>query len=351
MKKPNTFAHKSAPCLRLIRGAHAGLLAAATALGAFLPSSDALAQCFSNMPTATPFITSNFGFRKHPKLEGVTRLHGGADLRAPIGTAVFAAEGGMVIQRTGFSASGGNMVTILTSSGKTLVYMHNNRVHVNAGDNVTAGQQVAESGNTGNTSAAPHLHFEVKLTGENRVDPRPYLCNPPEKAGAGPDPTLNPGAAAPGSAGASTVTNGIPNNNYPPMGTAANAASAAPQASEMPNYANMTVHEFLAAESSRRFGNPQWYRDINDPLDALRSHPDPQVRQGATDIPIGNMKPMLWREILFMMNLQDFYELEQFQRRERIQEMLAADLADRVNDYTARLLGTLKAQAAQQVPR
>jgi murein DD-endopeptidase MepM/ murein hydrolase activator NlpD len=322
------------------------LLALASVLS--LAAFDASAvNCFPNTPTATPFITSNFGMRKHPKLEGVTRLHAGTDLRAPLNTPIYAAEGGMAIGKTGFSATGGNMVTILGNSGITTTYMHNNRIHVAMGDTIRAGQQISDSGNTGNTSAAPHLHFEVQVPGQGKVDARPYLCNPPQKADAGPDALLNPNAQQ----GGSTTTNGIPNNNYPPMGSGAGAATSVPQPSQMPDYAGMTVHEFLSAESTRRFGNPQWYRDINDPLDALRNSPDPVVRDGANELPTGDMKPMLWREILFMMNLKDFYAMEKYERRQRMEEMLAADLADRVNEYTQQLLTTLRNQAAQQVPR
>jgi hypothetical protein len=225
--------------------------------------------------------------------------------------------------------------------------MHNNRKFVNMGDSVKAGQQIADSGNTGNASAAPHLHFEVQPRGQGKVDARPYLCNPAEKPGAGPDPLLNPNAQP----GGSTTTNGIPNNNYPPMGSGPGAAGSVPQASEMPDYSGMTVHEFLGAESTRRFGNPQWYRELNDPLDALRNSPDPIVRSGADELPTGDMKPMLWREILFMMNLKDFYAMEKFERRERMEQMLATDLADRVNEYSQKLLSALRAQATQMNAR
>jgi murein DD-endopeptidase MepM/ murein hydrolase activator NlpD len=285
--------------------------------------------------------------RKHPKQVGLTRPHEGTDLRAPTGTPTYAVEDGMAIGLTSWSNSGGNMVTIRGNSGITTIYMHHTRTFVKMGDTIKAGQQIGESGNTGNFSAAPHLHFEVQPQGQGKVDARPYLCSPPEKADAGPDPLLNPGAQA----GGSTTTNGLPNNNYPPMGSGSGAATSVAQASEMPEYSGMTVHEFLSSQSSRRFGNTQWYREINDPLDALRNSPDPIVRDGVKDFPTGDIKPMLWREILFMMNLKDFYAMEKYERGERIEQMLAADLADRVSEYTEKLLSSLRSQAATSAAR
>ena len=43
------------------------------------------------------------------------------------------------------------------------------------GQAVKKGQQIGNMGNTGN-SYGNHLHFEVRNTGEDRVDPAPYLA-------------------------------------------------------------------------------------------------------------------------------------------------------------------------------
>jgi murein DD-endopeptidase MepM/ murein hydrolase activator NlpD len=52
-----------------------------------------------------------------------------------------------------------------------------NQFFVTAGQAVSAGQQIAEVGNRGQ-STGPHLHFEVHTGGlyANRSDPAPWLA-------------------------------------------------------------------------------------------------------------------------------------------------------------------------------
>ena len=103
-------------------------------------------------------------------------LHRAIDLRAAVGTPVYAAEDGTVdwVQTwDGRSTSGnqsyGNLVRIRHADyhgGKLqTLYAHLQRVTVKNGQAVREGELIGYSGNTGN-STGPHLHFEVRLDGD-----------------------------------------------------------------------------------------------------------------------------------------------------------------------------------------
>lgn len=62
---------------------------------------------------------------------------------------------------------------IAHSNGFSTLYAHNSTVLVSVGDTVSAGQRIAYSGNSGN-STGPHLHFEILKNG-TATDPMPYL--------------------------------------------------------------------------------------------------------------------------------------------------------------------------------
>jgi murein DD-endopeptidase MepM/ murein hydrolase activator NlpD len=118
---------------------------------------------------ATGRTSSCFGARW-----GVT--HYGVDIAAPIGTPVYAAASG-VVQRAGTATGFGYAVYIRGDDGAVTVYGHVNRYFVAAGDRVSAGEQIAEVGNRGQ-STGPHLHFEVHPGGAmygGQTDPAPWL--------------------------------------------------------------------------------------------------------------------------------------------------------------------------------
>ncbi len=103
-------------------------------------------------------------------------LHGGVDIAAPIGTPIYAATSGTVA-RSGPATGFGLAVYIRGDDGAVTVYGHVNRLFVQAGERVTAGEEIAEVGNRGQ-STGPHLHFEVHPSGAlhgGQVDPVPWL--------------------------------------------------------------------------------------------------------------------------------------------------------------------------------
>ena len=103
-------------------------------------------------------------------------LHAGVDLAAPIGTPIYAATTGTV-KRAGAATGFGQAVYILGDDGYVTVYGHVNRYFVSAGERVSAGEQIAEVGNRGQ-STGPHLHFEVHPNGVmygGSINPVPWL--------------------------------------------------------------------------------------------------------------------------------------------------------------------------------
>jgi murein DD-endopeptidase MepM/ murein hydrolase activator NlpD len=97
----------------------------------------------------------------------------GIDISVPEGTAVKAAENGVVI----YSGSGlkdlGNTVLIRHDDGTVTVYGNTASLSVKRGDKVTRGQVVASSGMTG-AAKRPKLHFEVRQNAV-AVNPMTFL--------------------------------------------------------------------------------------------------------------------------------------------------------------------------------
>lgn len=111
-------------------------------------------------------------------------LHRAIDLRAAVGTPVYAAEDGTVdwVQAwDGHSTRGnlsyGNMVRIRHDDYKggklQTLYAHLKESKVKYGQRVKEGELIGYSGNSGN-SKGPHLHFEVWLNG-TRYNPLNWL--------------------------------------------------------------------------------------------------------------------------------------------------------------------------------
>jgi murein DD-endopeptidase MepM/ murein hydrolase activator NlpD len=123
------------------------------------------------------------------------------DFDLDTGSPVFAARGGLVVEVKKDSNRGGpaamynkdaNFISILHGDGTIGNYVHlrQNGALVAAGDEVTAGQFIGYSGNTG-VSSGPHLHFDVQApTAEGKMRPLPvkflnYDGKPVEEAKEG----------------------------------------------------------------------------------------------------------------------------------------------------------------------
>ena len=132
--------------------------------------------CINPSSISPIYKTSDYGMRFHPILQ-YWRLHAGVDLRTYCGTKVYAAASGTV-QWARYRSGYGNQVMINDGywNGKSLMasYNHLSGFAVSAGQQVSQGDLIGYSGNTG-TSAACHLHFEVYVNGAT-VDPWPLIA-------------------------------------------------------------------------------------------------------------------------------------------------------------------------------
>lgn len=108
----------------------------------------------------TAFAIRNYG----------SQFHNGVDIGAPIGTEVFAAEKGTVINlgnqdayRGCYRAGYGRFIVVKHENGLTTLYAHLSRQIVKKGDRVERGQVIGYVGRTG-WATGPHLHFTAFAT-------------------------------------------------------------------------------------------------------------------------------------------------------------------------------------------
>jgi LysM repeat protein len=114
-------------------------------------------------PVAPPFNMTQEYWAGHPAIDL------GTYFRQPI----FASDTGTVIF-AGWSKNGyGNLVIIDHGNGYRTYYAHNEAFLVNVGEIAVQGQQIAESGSTGN-STGDHLDFRVMYNGQF-FNPLEYL--------------------------------------------------------------------------------------------------------------------------------------------------------------------------------
>jgi len=158
--------------------------AAPTSAEAFDLRKTAIDIAFPIRPTARyryrdDFLIPRIGAtRRYNHARGVTaggrllRAHDGIDVRAKLGTRLYAAFSGTVIDpatrwlpwdRERY----GNVVVIVSeepsSLGYAALYAHQSSTRVKVGDHVDRGQLIGRLGQTGNAAGTPpHLHFELR---------------------------------------------------------------------------------------------------------------------------------------------------------------------------------------------
>jgi murein DD-endopeptidase MepM/ murein hydrolase activator NlpD len=102
----------------------------------------------------------------------------GINIAAARGTAVRAAESGVVVYAGNEVRGFGNLLLVRHADGWMTAYAHVDEMLVGRDDQVRRGQTIAKVGRTGNVTT-PQLHFEIRK-GTRSVNPRDFLT--PETA-------------------------------------------------------------------------------------------------------------------------------------------------------------------------
>lgn len=108
-------------------------------------------------------LSSPFGYRD-PPTEGSGRFHYGIDIAAESGTPIRCFADGTVLA-VAESSSYGNYLMVEHENGVRSLYAHCHSICVTSGSPVTAGEEIAYVGESGQATG-PHLHFELQKNDE-----------------------------------------------------------------------------------------------------------------------------------------------------------------------------------------
>lgn len=120
-------------------------------------------------PAVCKTISQGYGVKNARYAKG---YHTGLDIACPNGSPIRSATDGTVTS-AGWAGAYGNQVKVSPGGNVEIWYNHMSKMAVSKGDKVSAGSVLGWEGTTGN-STGPHLHFEVRVNGQD-VDPMPYL--------------------------------------------------------------------------------------------------------------------------------------------------------------------------------
>ena len=121
-------------------------------------------------PLERVIISSKFGQRESDNIN-IPKNHTGIDIAENMGAKIKSATEGEVVLGSELGDFGKHVKIQIGEI--SVIYAHCNKIYVKEGERVIQGQEIAEVGNTGN-STGPHLHFEIRYL-ENPVDPQKIL--------------------------------------------------------------------------------------------------------------------------------------------------------------------------------
>lgn len=133
-------------------------------------------QFIAQAPQQIQYSGSGFHWPLQGEItQGFSSYHPGIDIAGPVGTPIYAAKAGTVVEAgCGWNYGYGCHVVIDHADGYSTMYAHlSGQPLVSVGASVNGGQLIGSRGNTGR-STGPHTHFEIRSSHGN-VNPLAYL--------------------------------------------------------------------------------------------------------------------------------------------------------------------------------
>jgi RHS repeat-associated protein len=134
------------------------------------------------VPSRPDPMTQNNYFSLTPTKARSNKYHTGTDIGEKEGVKVVAAYGGTVVRRN-YNENVGYYIYIDSEVNGTWIqtryrHLQEDSFKVDYGDEVIAGEHIADVGNTGKSSKSPHLHYEIWIsTDGNKVNPDAWTAS------------------------------------------------------------------------------------------------------------------------------------------------------------------------------
>lgn len=135
----------------------------------FSPDGRRMRKAFLRAPLNFSRVTSNFNPKRFHPITRQVRPHNGTDYGAAVGTPVWSAGDGVVIE-SAYNRVNGHYVFVQHGNQVVTRYLHLSRRDVRRGDRVKQGDTIGAVGSSGLATGA-HLHYEFLVNGVHR-DPR-----------------------------------------------------------------------------------------------------------------------------------------------------------------------------------
>lgn len=132
----------------------------------FAPDGRPMRKAFLRAPLNFTRVTSNFNPRRFHPVTRRVQPHNGTDYGAQVGTPVWAAGEGLVIE-SAYNNINGHYVFIRHGNNIVTKYLHLSRREVERGDRVRQRETIGRVGATGRATG-PHLHYEFVVNGSHR---------------------------------------------------------------------------------------------------------------------------------------------------------------------------------------